>query len=318
MLSSPLDLAELLATGFVADGSPAVQIDLNRAARQRGVLPALDVALWRGEALAWAARGAWSEALGAADRWARAAGDADGALGAYRLAVAGVLTGGVPARAASSRRPAIERVVSGPTSEERAERAWLDGVLAYLRGDEGGIESARREIRAGDATHGDALARSLAALAADANGDRARAARAMVELELELADRGPLVAIAKRHPLLMSANRLLAAGWLRSLGDHADAARLLTWYESMQDGADWSIGIGRIGLVDRAEIAETAGDLQRARRYYARFLQLYDAPDPTVAPLVRRAAAGVERLGSSPAPAARAMPQADIHRLPFD
>ncbi|HXW07834.1 MAG TPA: protein kinase [Vicinamibacterales bacterium] len=296
MLASPLDLATLLAGGFVADGSPAVQIELNRAVRQRGVLPALDVALWRGEALAWAARGAWSEALVAADRWARVAGHADGALGAYRVAVAGVLAGGVPARAALRRRPEMERAVSGSTHEEQAERAWLDGVLAYLQDDEDGIASARRAIRAGDPAHGDPLERSLAALATDATGDRERAARSMVELEAELADRGPLAAIARHHPFLVSANRLLAAGWLRSLGHDADAARLLTWYESMQEGADWSIGIGRISLVDRAEIAEAAGDRRRARRYYARFLQLYDAPDPALGPLVRRAAAGLERL----------------------
>jgi hypothetical protein len=48
--------------------------------------------------------------------------------------------------------------------------------------------------------------------------------------------------------------------------------------------------------VDRAEIAELAGDTARARLYFTRFLQQYDLGGPTLRPLVARAAAGIQRL----------------------
>ena len=300
ILASPPDLAESLASGLVVDGSPAAQIQLNRATRARGTGRTLDVALWRGEALAWAARGAWDSALEAADRWSALSEEPGGPLGAYRLAIAGLMSGGLPSSAASSRRPANAPFLSPWSADERAELAWLDGLLAYLQRDVRGIDVARRALTAEEAAHGDALERSLIALASDTTGDRKHAAGDLVALERELADRGPLVEIGDRHPLLIAANRLIAARWLRSLGDHAGAARLLVWYESYAGGplpAAWSAGVGRIGLLDRAEMAEAAGDPTRARRYYARFLRLYDAAVPALRPLVRRAAAGLERLG---------------------
>jgi hypothetical protein len=114
-----------------------------------------------------------------------------------------------------------------------------------------------------------------------------------------MADSAPVHAIGARYPLFAIANRLLAARWLRSLGHDADAARLLAWYESMANdavAAAWNVGIGRIDLVDRGEIAESGGHGQRARRYYERFLQQYDRAVPAMRPLVDRAKAGLERL----------------------
>jgi hypothetical protein len=58
----------------------------------------------------------------------------------------------------------------------------------------------------------------------------------------------------------------------------------------------WNRSIGGTSLVDRAEIAEAAGDTDRALRDYTRFLEQFDLADPALRPLVERAAAGVERL----------------------
>jgi hypothetical protein len=257
------------------------------------------VALWRGEALAWAARGAWDEAITAADRWAAASGDRTGALGAYRLAIAGVMTGGVPAREASIRRPAIAGDFARWSPDERAELGWLGGLLAYLAQDAIHIDAARAAIADSGSQHSARLERSLAALATDAAGDRRGAAREIADLEMEMADSAPVHAIGTQYPLFVIANRLLAARWLRTLGHDAEAARLLTWYESMSIGpvtAAWNMGIGRINLVDRGEIAESGGHGQRARRYYERFLQQYDRAVPAMRPLVDRAKAGLERL----------------------
>jgi serine/threonine protein kinase len=300
MRSSPPELAEALTSGLIADGSAGAQIQLNRAMRERGASGAMLVALWRGEALAWAARGAWDEAITAADRWAAASGGREGALGAYRLAIAGVMIGGVPAREAAIRRPAIDRDFARWSSDERAGLGWLDGLLAYLARDAIRIEAAREAVAASGSQHSARLERSLAAFATDIEGDRRRAAREIADLETEMADSAPVHAIGARYPLFAIANRLLAARWLRSLGHDAEAARLLAWYESMANdavAAAWNMGIGRIDLVDRGEIAESGGHGRRARRCYERFLQLYDRAVPAMRPLVDRATAGLERLG---------------------
>jgi hypothetical protein len=63
----------------------------------------------------------------------------------------------------------------------------------------------------------------------------------------------------------------------------------------------WNRGIGSVGLLDRAEIAESAGDSDRARRYFTRFLQQYDRATPALRTLVARATAGLDRLGAHPA-----------------
>ena len=300
VLSRPLGLAEVLTSGFVADGFPTAQIQLNRAMRLRRAGAGLEAPLWQGEALAWAARGAWDDAMTAADRWASAAGDGDGALGAYRLGVAGVLTGGLMPASARGRRPTSTRALSRWSDFQKAELLWLDGVLAYLDHNPQRMGAVRRALAADTAPHRPLLDRSLAALAAEAGGDRKGATRTMLELEAEIADRAPIGDLLGRYPLLVTVNRLLAARWLRSLGEGTEAARLLAWYESMFPTAvmeAWNGGIGSVGLLDRAEIAESAGDSDRARRYFTRFLQRYDRATPALRTLVERASAGLHRVG---------------------
>ena len=300
VLSRPPGLAETLTSGFVADGSPVAQIQLNRAMRLRRPGPGLEAPLWRGEALAWAARGAWDDAMTAADRWASASGDGDGALGAYRLGVAGVLTGGLKPASAGGRRPTSTRALSRWSDFQKAELLWLDGVLAYLDHNPQRMGAVRRALAADTAPHRPLLDRSLAALAAEAGGDRKGATRTMLELEAEIADRAPIGDLLARYPLLVTANRLLAARWLRSLGEDTEAVRLLAWYESMFPTAvlaAWNSGIGSVDLLDRAEIAELAGDSERARRYFTRFLQRYDRATQALRTRVARASAGLDRLG---------------------
>jgi hypothetical protein len=227
--AAPL-LGENIASGLVADGAPAAQIQLSRAVRQHGVAPVLAVALWRGEALAWAARGAWDSTLIAADRWALA--DA-AAVGPYRLAVAGTLLGALSSDEARSRRPSAAMAVPRGSPDDQADMHWLDGVLAYLQREPQALAAARRALSDYETEYSAFLDRSLTSLATDAAGDRAGAARELVELEREIADHEMLSGIDIRHPLLAIVNRLVAARWLRSLGDDAEAARLLMWHEAM-------------------------------------------------------------------------------------
>jgi len=300
VLMAPTGMQELVAGGFLADGFPSVQIAFNRVMRGRSPPPGVGVRLLEGEALAWAARGAWDSTLVAADRWARAAGSSRDP-GAYRLAVAGVLLGAIDPAAAARRRP---------DGAGGLEVHWLDGVLGYIEREPDRIAGARRALvdapitSASDSTAQEALDRSLAALQRDAGGDRAGAAGAMMELELEMADRRLMSQIGPAHPLLNTANRLLAARWLRGLGRDTDAGHLLSWHEALPYApaplVAWNRAIGSITLLDRAEITEAAGQPERALKDYVRFLQWLDLPDPPLVPMVERARAARDRLLTPP------------------
>jgi TolB-like protein len=295
VLASPAYIADGLSVGFVADGYPAAQLELNRAVRERLSADPLEAARWRGDALAWAARGDFESALAAADRWARADGGARGPLGAYGLAIASVAWGGFPIDAAVRRRPGESQ---GYSADEQAELAWLDGLLAYVQRDGERIAAARAALPSA-AAHRPALDRSLAALATNVAGNAERAARELAALEHEIADRVAIVALGNQHPLLAIADRLLAASWLRELGDDDEALRLLAWHEAIPGPAllqAWNTALGGIALVDRAELAESAGDVARARAYFERFVAQYDRAGAGVQPLAARAAAGLERL----------------------
>jgi TolB-like protein len=312
LISRSIDLILILPPGLqqivlrggpLADGFPGLQIEMNRAVRARSPPPGLTPVLWEGEALAWAARGAWDSAMVAAARWA-ALPTGDGTLGAYRLAVAGAMLGAVPPAEARSRRP-VARSDSGNGAGHRPwELAWLDGVLAYVDGSADRIAAARRALDLEppvsplDRAHHPLLGRSLEALHLDATGDREGAAREMVALETDIADRYLMHGLDD-HPLLSTVNRLMAVRWLRALGRDADAARLLTWHEAITYGIEvqtWNRAIGTIALVDRAEIAERTGEAQRALRDYTRLLEGYDMADPAMEPVLERARAGVVRL----------------------
>ncbi len=50
----------------------------------------------------------------------------------------------------------------------------------------------------------------------------------------------------------------------------------------------------------RAELYEELGDDERARRHYARFLELWQDPDPELRPMVESARHALERLTAEP------------------
>jgi hypothetical protein len=190
------------------------------------------------------------------------------------------------------------------SQDEQADMIWLDGVLAYHQHDSETLARARRALSDHAAEFSLFLARSLAALAADIAGNRAAAARELVQLEREIADHAPLVVIGSRHPLLATVNRRIAASWLRSLGEDTEAAHLLTWHEAMPGPPllqAWQRSVGALSLLDRAEIAEAMGEPERARRYYARLLAQYDLPVPALQPRLARAEAALARLAAGPA-----------------
>jgi len=215
LLGAPSLYGQGMARGFVADGFPLAQIQVNQAVRRRGPGPEVAAAVLEGEALAWAARGAWDSVLVAADRLAQVRAPGDPSLWAYRLAVAGAALGAIPVSEAQVRRPR-----AAPSNH--ADLLWLDGVLAYLdRGIPGiaAVRSAVADLADSEASqlHRGFLDRSLGALELDASGNRAAAARQLVDLETEIADRFGTRALGQAHPL-----------WAQSIGcgPSAGCARL--------------------------------------------------------------------------------------------
>jgi hypothetical protein len=218
------------------------------------------------EAYALAALGAW---LGAIDP-----GEAD-SLRAFAAASAGRLNG------AASRWA-------------RAKLAWLDGLLAFVRGDRAAIQRARRAASETGYYHADLIDRSLGALDRAARGDRKGAGRELAELEEYWAEReGGDITTPD-----MGVHRMAAAAWLTESGDPERAARLLRWQEARQHGWIWTSADVLAGpnYLARARLEEAKGDSARALEYYHQFLRRYDAPTPPVVPLVAEARAAAARL----------------------
>ncbi|MDX1579295.1 MAG: hypothetical protein R3266_12470, partial [Gemmatimonadota bacterium] len=252
-------LLSVIPGAIVASGAPRLQHRLNRALLATGRSARVHSEIERGDALAWIARGAWDSALVAADRYGSLAGP-DAALMAYGLAVVGAAMGAVAPDEAFRRRPREPTGDAEPAERLRAEMAWLDGVLAWAQSDRDTLSERIGRLEGIAAADAGLLSRSLAALAAEADGDRARAAQDLERIEREIADRFHHGRLWRRHPHVTALHRFLAAKWIREEGSDARAAELLTWYEAVDPiGGPWmqahQVALGAITLPDRAEIA---------------------------------------------------------------
>ena len=111
------------------------------------------------------------------------------------------------------------------------------------------------------------------------------------------------------HPYLTADNRLVAGRWLRSQGNVAEAARLLTFHEAILWPAPQTLQANDMlaGLVylERARAEEALGHREVAREYYDQFLRRYDLPVAAHRHHVEDARLAVVRLRGDPAVAAR-------------
>ena len=205
-------------------GFPAEQIRVSTQVLRVGGSPGRQKVHGRLLALSWAERGAWDSALVAMDRLVRSGTDSTAALRAYGLAVVGAWLGAVDQREADVRRKAAVTAAQG-NAADRAEVAWLDGLMAVTRRGRVGIAEARAALqKSGDPAAG-ALDRSLAAFDDGLTGPAAAAGKAMAELEWQQAAIGaPAFA---QHPFTIGVDRLAAARWLAESGDGDQALRLL-------------------------------------------------------------------------------------------
>jgi DNA-binding SARP family transcriptional activator/TolB-like protein len=284
-------------------GFPAAQVELNRRMLQRDVPPRVAAAYLRGLALAWAARGAWDTALVAIDRSARADPARDGALDAYGLAALGAFLGAIDPLEAVARQGAAARAVgafpndSAFTLRMQARLVWLEGVVAFRRGDRGGLAAARQALRRSGPSDAAAFnERSLAAFETALAGNLRQAGLGLAELERYCANRE--ACLLDNYDIAI--HHLAAARWLLASGDSAHAARLLMWHEAGQKGTFWAGSeiTGGLAYLESARLEDARGAPGLAEEYYQQFLKRYDRPMPAQLHLVREAQAALERLHS--------------------
>jgi TolB-like protein len=163
-------------------GFPELQIVVNRRVL-RAQPPAGVVELQRrGIAMAWATRGAWDSAMTAMDEYRALYPAGPAGLDRFRLAVAGAWLGAVEPTEAASRRPEAAALVASAGPAERAEFAWLDGMLGATRGDHRALAAAREAIRkSGDSVAAD-LDISLTGFELAMKGRRRQAAEQLAGL----------------------------------------------------------------------------------------------------------------------------------------
>ena len=265
-------------------GFPALQIRLNRQALASHPLQSHAADLRMGTTMAWAARGAWDSAAVELNAWRGAWIDARDALRAYGLGVLALPIGGWDAeRVESLRRAAADAALAGDP-HDRAELAWLDGIMAHSLRDSSGLANARSRIQRTRAPHAAALDQSLAAFEQAARGDEAGAARTLQRIELNAAEHYGAAVYAGPHPYLTPVNRLYAGRWLLADGDTAAAVRIFRWWQGAPASRDafreafatWAIL--PFVLTEQARIAAARGRVEDAVEYNLRIVRLYDLP----------------------------------------
>lgn len=261
-------------------GFPAAQIELSRRLIARGRRDPGMMAFHRDGILSsWAQRGAWDSALAFADSGLRSAADPSQLAGKrYEIAALGVWFGALPPEAARERRAAAARTSGELPEVFRTEVTWLDGLLAVARRDRAGFAAARTALRASRDSGAALQDSSLAAFDLYLAGHTREAAHRLAALEWGQA--GRTFPATSGPPRMLGLVRLTAATWLLDAGEPNEAARLLTFDEAIfPHPSFWPrIAMRPFTYLQRARAEEALGHVDRARRYYRRFLELYDLP----------------------------------------
>jgi len=284
-------------------GFPKAEVDLAHRILRRQPAAGLAASKRRSVALAWAARGAWIPRWSPVKEYANSTPEPAATLYAYRLAVIGHWQEAVRfedvRRWRSALTPELERLVPA----QRAELAWLDGLVAATARDRAALATARASLAGTDTLTAPLLDRSLAAMDLALAGNRGQAARAVVALEHERAESSEIYRLSDHHPYLTPVHRLMSSRWLRAEGDAAGAAALLAWHElvpwPLPQTAAARAMLGGIFYLERARIEEAAGRSDFARGYYQQFLRRYDLPVAGHRHLVEEARSAMARLGGS-------------------
>lgn len=314
--AGPIDLEEL-GGGVSVYGPHRGEILLARSTLARPVPAAARAGTLHGLASAWAGRGAWDSVVVALDRYVAEVDGTRPLQHATRLTAVGQWLGALGTEEAAAWRAALggsERAGAQDDSEpgesldavDRAERAWLDGIVSFARSDETGLAAAHQRLVAmssrpessSDSLVASILARSLAAHRAALTGRVAVAADSLLELERQRAERLWFRGLGNSYPYLTAVNRIDAARWLLDTGRPGEAARLLRWHETVQfpahlaHRADASLR----GIIHfyRGRAEAELGRPDRALRHFERVLSELDHPAEALGPLLDTARAAIE------------------------
>jgi hypothetical protein len=201
----------------------------------------------------------------------------------------------VEAPAALARRGRAARALGGDASPaDRAELAWIDGLLAVARRDAAALAVARAALRSIASPSTPVLDSSLAAFELDLAGDRRHAREMLVALERNR------YRVSNQHPYLTGIDRLAASRWLLAAGDTTEAVRILNWHEAVVFTAPQAVHANAMlagpAYLERARTLDALGQREAARASYEQFLRRYDEPVPAHRHLVRDARAALARL----------------------
>lgn len=284
--------------GLLIMGLPHTTIQLADSILARRPSPALTTSMWRGKAYAYAARGAWDAAAGAVDRWVATGGGWNDGLNGYGLLATGAALGAVDPGDAARRRP--DRVPEDASPEQRAELAWLDGIIAYAAGDDVGLARARSRLRNTDGRFVPLLDRSLEALTLHRAGRRDDATAVLLAAEDSAATHYVPAQLRHVHPYIHTVDRVLLGRWLQDGGRPAEAARVLVWNAAVHPQSPLlevvNRTVGLLGTYELARAEDAMGRRASAYAHYRRFLHDVDRPAPSLAPLVQHARDRVQAL----------------------
>ena len=287
-----------------AYGFAGAQLEIDRRAIELGVEPSRAAELLWSMGRSWASRGAWDSALAVTDRHVRASAgiDASAPLSAYRLAVLAAWVGASSPVEADRRRAAASRAMAQLETGQQVEMAWLDGLLAFARGDRSALSAARHAVEGLGAP---VTARTLRAMDLLLKGSRREAAESLAILQWQQTEKG--YGDIWEVPSLLPVGRMLAAQWLIAEGDSSQALRLLAWTHAFFQHGGTPISGMFFGLIalERARIEETTGDIRQAQADYEWFLRAYDRPVAQHRHLVDEARAALKRLSGQQDPPAR-------------
>jgi hypothetical protein len=261
-------------------------------------------------AWAWAERGAWDSALAVMHEAILAepnplADAPANAVDEYGMAVLGAWLGAINPAEADRRQDGAKAAImavgdSGGKSQLESSFAWLNGVLAFSRGDRKGLQKSREDARRRGLLNWDRIDRSLGAFERALHGDRKRAGRELAKLEWDCA-----TACVNGNEFVtpnIAIDRLAAATWLLEAGDTAQAARLLIWHQSTTVAfweGSFTYAVTPLAYLMLARIEEAQGDARWAKKHYQQFLQRYNAPMPGQVHLVDEARAALARLSGA-------------------
>jgi hypothetical protein len=296
-------------SGFIGMPGPGAAFRLATVAtlRSRGIYSGVtDVAASIGEGHLHAGRGDWAGAEPPLRRLETEARMPPALrIASARVAAIGAFVDAVPVATADA---ALRRVRALPgiadAIADRAELAWLDGLVGVTAGDSVRVWRAVTQLLADTLTAG----RLVRGVRASLVGLwQARTDLAAADVALQAVSDSAMVAGGFLLPV-EAVNRMVIGRALRARGVPGDAERYLMWTDAgvnADRSAATSATLGTLTEYERGIALDEAGRRDAAILHLRRFVERYDMPPPAHEALVADARERLARLETTDAGAPR-------------